>query len=158
MKQTSFSEMQCSVARSLESVGPWWSLLIVRDSMMGLRRFNEFQRSLGIAKNTLTNRLSELIENGIMQKVPSERGLKYAEYELTEKGIDLAPVVMALAQWGDKWAAHEKGPSYAFLDKNTGLEFSRIWPRRDNGEKVSLEDVVLKRHSTGTFHQLSKTN
>ena len=144
MKQTSFADMRCSVARTLDQVGPWWSLLIIRDAMMGVRRFREFERSLGIAKNTLATRLAELVDSGIMTRVAASSGSRHLEYELTEKGRDLAPVIMALAQWGDRWSAHEDGPSFALLDRNSGAEIDRIWPRDDSGNVIDLTDILLR--------------
>lgn len=146
MKTTSFAEKRCSVARSLEQVGPWWSLLIIRDAMMGVRRFREFERSLGIAKNTLAKRLAHLVDSGILKKVPSSSGSAYEEYELTKKGADLSPIVMALAQWGDKWAVHEDGPSFEMIDQEAKAEISRIWPRRADGEAIPLRKIVLHPH------------
>jgi len=145
MKTKSFSEMQCSIARALDHVGSWWSLLIIRDAMMGARRFKHFQENLGIAKNTLTSRLSDLIEGGIMEKVPAADGLSYEEYRLTERGRELAPVIIALAQWGDKWVAHEKGPSTVITDKASGDKLPRIWPRRPDGEVMALKEVGMRR-------------
>ena len=137
--------MQCSIARSLEHVGPWWSLLIVRDAMMGARRFKHFERSLGIAKNTLTTRLTQLVASGILERIPAADGSGYDEYVLTEKGRELSPVLMALAQWGDRWAVHDDGPSFAFIDARTGREVPRIWPRRKDGKKIQLSEIGLKR-------------
>ena len=87
--------MPCSIAQTLESVGSWWSLLIVRDAMMGARRFKDFERSLGISKNTLTNRLNDLVRNGILKRVSASDGTRYEEYVLTPAGLDLAPVLIA---------------------------------------------------------------
>ena len=153
MTPTSFETKRCSVARALSHVGPWWSLLIVRDAMMGVRRFKEFERSLGIPKNTLANRLSELVENGVLARVKSSTGKKYLDYELTEKGLDLAPIVMALAQWGDKWSAHKDGPSFEILDGQSGEEISRIWPRDNGGNAIELSEIMLKRCSEGPSSQ-----
>ena len=145
MKAKSFADMQCSIARSLEQVGPWWSMLIIRDAMMGLRRFKQFETSLGIAKNTLANRLAHLTGSGILEKVPAKDGSNYEEYVLTPKGRELAPVLMALAQWGDKWAVHENGPTFAFVDTTTGRDVPQIWPRRSGGKKIRLGEIGLKR-------------
>ncbi len=144
MKAKSFADMQCSIARTLEQVGSWWSLLIIRDALMGARRFRQFERSLGIAKNTLASRLAQLIDSGILRKVPPADGSSYREYELTEKGRDIAPVLMTLAQWGDKWAAHENGPPFAFVDGATQDEISRIRPRRSDGTAIPFEEISLK--------------
>ena len=144
MKTKSFSDMDCSIARTLEQVGSWWSLLIVREAMMGVRRFRQFEKTLGISKNTLTSRLNDLVEGGILRKAAAEDGSGYEEYLLTKKGRDLAPVMMALAQWGDRWAAHEDGRPYAFIDQKTGQEISEIRPRRDDGEPIPLGEINVK--------------
>ncbi|MEM1390721.1 MAG: helix-turn-helix domain-containing protein [Pseudomonadota bacterium] len=145
MKTKSFSEMQCSIARTLEHVGSWWSLLIIRDAMMGARRFKHFQRSLGIAKNTLTSRLNDLIKGGILTKVPAPDGGKHEEYVLTDRGRELAPVIIALSQWGDKWVAHEDGPSTVITVRETGERLPRVWPRHETGELMELKEVGMKR-------------
>ena len=144
MKTKSFADMQCSIARSLELVGNWWSFLIIRDAMMGARRFKHFEKSLGIAKNTLTNRLTKLVESGVLKKVPAEDGSAFEEYVLTDMGRELAPVMMALAQWGDKWAVHQDGPLFTFIDEQTEEEVTRIWPRREDGEMLPLNEISVK--------------
>ena len=145
MKTKSFSHMQCSIARSLEHVGSWWSLLIVRDVMMGARRFKHFEKSLGIAKNTLASRLNELVDGQILQRVAATDGSAYEEYTLTERGRELAPVMIALAQWGDKWVAHEDGPSTEIIDAQTGEALLPVWPRRENGDPLPLNEVRMRR-------------
>ena len=142
--------MQCSIARSLELVGSWWSLLIIRDAMMGARRFKHFQKSLGIAKNTLTSRLNQLIDSDILERVPAKDGSAYDEYQLTPKGRDLGPIILALSQWGDKWAVHPDGPSFEYFDRKTGEDLTAIWPRRANGEAMELRDVGVKPAGTST--------
>jgi DNA-binding HxlR family transcriptional regulator len=93
----------CSIARSLELVGERWTLLVVREVFNGRRKFSEMQRSLGVARNVLTDRLQGLVDEGILERKPySERPERY-EYFLTEKGLDLWPLMVALMQWGDKW-------------------------------------------------------
>ncbi len=112
---------------------------------MGARRFKHFQENLGIAKNTLTSRLNDLIEGGIIKKVPADDGSAYDEYRLTDRGRDLSPVIIALAQWGDKWVAHDQGPSTVITDKETGDRLPRIWPRREAGEIVELHQIGMRR-------------
>lgn len=143
MKTKSFSDMQCSIARTLDHVGSWWSLLIIRDAMMGARRFKHFQTNLGIARNTLTSRLNALVAGGILQRVPAADGYAHTEYKLTERGRDLAPVIIALGQWGDKWVAHEKGPSTVITVRESGEPLPRIWPRRETGERLRLDEVGM---------------
>jgi DNA-binding HxlR family transcriptional regulator len=100
----------CSIARALEVVGERWSLLIIRDAFLGLKRFEEFQASLGVARNVLTQRLSRLVDEGILERVRyQERPTRY-EYRLTSKGGELGTAVIALLQWGDRHLAGEAGP------------------------------------------------
>ena len=150
MKAKSFSDMQCSIARTLDLVGSWWSLLIVRDAMLGARRFKHFQTSLGIAKNTLTSRLNQLVDGGILVKVAASDGSAYDEYQLTEQGRELAPIILSLAQGGDKWAAHPNGPTFEYFDRKTGADLTAIWPRRAGGEAMALTDVGVKAAGTPT--------
>ena len=105
MRRTSFRDMNCSVAQCLEVVGEWWTMLIVRDLFMGVRRFDDFQERLGISRNVLTERLNKLVEQGIVERRPYQERPKRHEYVLTEKGIGLWPVLNAMRQWGDEWEA-----------------------------------------------------
>jgi DNA-binding HxlR family transcriptional regulator len=105
MQRTSFRDMNCSVAQFLEVVGEWWSLLIVRDAFLGVRRFDDFQARLRISRNILTQRLNRLVDNGILKRVSYQDHPPRWEYRLTAKGRDLWHVVIAMRQWGDRWAA-----------------------------------------------------
>ena len=110
MQRKSFSSMQCPIARGLEHVGEWWSILILRDAFAGMTRFDEFQSSLGIAPNMLTRRLNALVEAGMLERHRySEHPPRY-DYRLTPKGRDLWPVVNAMRQWGDQYAAPHGAP------------------------------------------------
>lgn len=149
MKSKSFSDMECSIARTLEHVGSWWSLLIIRDAMMGATRFKHFERSLGIAKNTLAARLSQLVEADIFEKVPASDGSAFDEYLLTERGRELAPVMIALSQWGDRWVPHEEGSSTEIVEAASGDRLPPVWPRRDDGEKMSLDEIGIRRSPRG---------
>lgn len=112
MLKNDYSGQNCSIARSLEIVGERWTLLIVRDAFLGLRRFDQFQESLGIARNVLTDRLNRLVDEGIFRRVRySERPERY-EYELTRKGRDLQIALAGLRQWGDAYLS-EKPPRIA---------------------------------------------
>ena len=119
MQRTSFGDMPCPIARSLERVGEWWSILILRDAFQGLTQFDQFQKSLGIAPNMLTRRLNALVENGLLERrLYSERPPRY-EYILTERGRDFRPVLWSLLAWGNKHFAPE-GPSVVVVDAETG--------------------------------------
>ena len=109
MQRKSFARQQCPVARALDCVGEWWSIVILRDAFHGLSRFDEFQESLGIARNVLTDRLNRLVDQGVLERVLySERPERY-EYHLTKKGRDLNIALTALRQWGDDYLS-EKPP------------------------------------------------
>jgi DNA-binding HxlR family transcriptional regulator len=119
MQRKNFAHMQCPVARSLERVGEWWSILILRDAVYGLKRFDEFQRSLDIAPNMLTRRLSALVKAGLLKRQRySDKPPRY-EYVLTDRGRDFRPVLLALLAWGNKHFAPE-GASVLLADRQTG--------------------------------------
>jgi DNA-binding HxlR family transcriptional regulator len=110
MLKNDYDNQVCSIAGALEVVGERWSLLIVRDIMLGVRRFDEMQAGLGIARNVLQTRLERLVEQGVLERrLYQERPPRY-EYRLTEKGLDLWPTVFALMRWGDTHAARPAGP------------------------------------------------
>ncbi|MGC4960583.1 winged helix-turn-helix transcriptional regulator [Gordonia sp. DT101] len=110
MRRTPFTDMNCSVAQTLEIVGEWWTLLIVRDALLGVTRFDEFSTRLGIARNVLTQRLDTLVEHEVLTKQPYQDKPVRFDYLLTDKGRDLWTVVAALRQWGDTWAAEGGAP------------------------------------------------
>src|SRR3954447_12475898 len=110
VQRTSFEDMNCSVAQCLEVVGEWWSMLIVRDAFLGVRRFDDFQARLGISRNILNIRLTTLTEAGVLERVPYQERPRRFEYRLTDKGRDLWPVLATMRQWGDKWAAPHGAP------------------------------------------------
>jgi len=110
----------CSIARSLAIFGDKWTLLIVRDSFRRIRRFSDFQKSLGITKHRLSDRLNRLVEVGILSKdIYDEKRARY-EYRLTQKGLDLYPILMTVVQWGDKWTLDKDGPPVIFKHTKCG--------------------------------------
>ena len=147
MKHASFAEMRCSIARTLEMIGPWWAFLILRDAFMGVRRFKDFERSLGIAKNTLASRLKLLVENGLLDKVAASDGSKYSEYQLTQKGQELFPILLAISQWGDRWAAHEDGPRFAIVDTRDGAEIPPQLIMDADGDPIPPSAIGVRRNS-----------
>src|SRR6201993_2452130 len=119
MKHKGFEEMRCPVARSLERVGEWWSILILRDAIKGMTRFDQFQKSLGIAPNMLTRRLNTLVDSGLLERrLYSERPPRN-EYVLTPRGQDFRTVLWALVAWGNKHFAPQ-GESILVVDAVTG--------------------------------------
>ena len=119
MLPRSYDNQVCSIARSLELVGDRWTILVLREAFLGTRRFDDFQRRLGCARNVLTERLNRLVETGLLRKVPyQERPLRH-EYRLTRKGVELWPATMMLMKWGDRHLAPD-GPPIVVLHKDCG--------------------------------------
>ena len=136
MQRKSFEDMPCPIARSLERVGEWWSILILRDAFHGLTRFDQFQKSLDIAPNILTRRLNALVESGLLERRSySERPARY-EYILTERGRDFRPVLWALLAWGNKHFAPE-GPSVIVVDSETGEAADPVLVDRRTGRVLA---------------------
>jgi len=132
----------CSVARALEVIGERWTLLILRDAFMGVRRFDDFQRSLGIARNVLNTRLQRLVEAGLLERRRYQERPERFEYRLTERGIDLWPAIVALMQWGDRHLAGDAGPPVLITHRDCG---GRIDDRRTCeacGAQVSAREVT----------------
>jgi DNA-binding HxlR family transcriptional regulator len=119
MRRKSYADMNCSVARALDIVGDPWTLLIVRDVFWGHHRFNDFLERLGIARNTLSDRLATLVDAGVLDKVAYQENPERFEYRLTEKGRALRPVIITLMQWGDAWSGIGE-PPVRLIDRSTG--------------------------------------
>ena len=126
MKRTSFADMDCSIARTLEIIGEWWTLLILRDAFLGIRRFDDFQSRLGTARNVLTERLNTLVEHGILERQKYQERPERFEYRLTEKGRDLHPVMLSLLRWGNRWTVGEVGPWMVLEHTTCGYEITPI--------------------------------
>lgn len=133
--------MHCSIARTLEIVGEWWTPLILRDAFLGLSRFEEFQASLGIARNVLTRRLTTLVEAGIMERhLYQDRPERY-EYRLSEAGRDLFGVVVSLLQWGDRWTAGEAGPPLLLVHEPCGHPAGAFLACSHCGEEITFDTI-----------------
>lgn len=141
MQRTSFADMVCSIARTLDVVGEWWTLLILRDAFLGNTRFDEFQRSLGIARNVLTDRLNGLVEQGVLEKQPYQDHPVRYEYILTEPGRELFPIISSLIAWGDRWRAGEQGPPLVLVHAPCGHAMTATPTCSECGEVLRLEDI-----------------
>src|ERR1700690_901646 len=119
MARKSFADMDCSVAQCLEVVGEWWTMLIIRDAFLGVTRFEDFQKRLGISRNILQQRLARLVDAGVLKRVPHPEPPPRDDYRLTDKGRDLWPVLTAMRQWGDAYAAPD-GPPVKIVHKACG--------------------------------------
>jgi DNA-binding HxlR family transcriptional regulator len=136
MQRKTFGNLQCPIARSLERVGEWWSILILRDAFHGLTRFDQFQKSLDIAPNMLTRRLNALVESGLLERRRYNERPPRDEYVLTERGRDFRPVLWALLSWGNKHFAPE-GKSVVLVDRETGAEADPVLVDRASGRPIS---------------------
>lgn len=144
VKRISLESSSCPVARSLDVVGDWWSLLIVRDAFLGMRRFGEFQRSLGAAKNILTARLRTLADRGILETVPATDGSAYRDYVLTAKGRGLFPIMVALRQWSEEFDERPEEISTALVERATGRPVRKLALLAEDGRELSPADTTLK--------------
>ncbi|WMD22867.1 helix-turn-helix domain-containing protein [Achromobacter seleniivolatilans] len=145
VKRTSLEGAACPVARSLDAIGDWWSLLIVRDAFDGVRRFGEFQKSLGVAKNILSDRLRTLVAHDILAAAPASDGSAYQEYVLTEKGRALFPVIVSLRQWGEDHHYAAAEPHSALIDRKRGQPVRRLEIRAQDGRVVGPDDTVVQK-------------
>ena len=143
MQRKRIGDSQCPIARGLERVGEWWSILILRDAFHGYTRFDEFQSSLGIAPNMLTRRLTSLVKSGLLERrLYNQRPPRY-EYVLTERGRDFRPVILALLAWGNRHFAPE-GKSVVLVEAKTGKQADPILTDRNSGRPVTDKDFVLR--------------
>jgi DNA-binding HxlR family transcriptional regulator len=142
MQRKRFDKMSCPIARSLERVGEWWSMLIMRDALHGLTRFDEFQNSLGIAPNMLTRRLNSLVEAGLLERRRYSEHPPRHEYVPTARGRDLRPVIISLLAWGNKHFAPE-GPSVVLINRKTGAAVDPILADPATGRPVDELDYTL---------------
>jgi DNA-binding HxlR family transcriptional regulator len=142
VKHKSFGNMQCPIARSLERVGEWWSILLLRDAFHGLKRFDEFQHSLEIAPNMLARRLNSLVDGGLLERrLYSERPPRY-EYVPTERAREFRPVLWMLLAWGNRHFAPE-GPSVELVDRETGVRADPLLVDRASGRALNEGRFVL---------------
>jgi len=136
MQRKSFGNMQCPIARSLERVGEWWSILILRDAFYGLTRFDQFQKSLDIAPNILARRLNALVESGLLERRQYSEKPPRDEYVLTQRGRDFRPVLWALLAWGNKHFAPE-GPSVVVVNSDSGAVAEPVLVDRSTGQPLA---------------------
>ncbi|MFF1716175.1 winged helix-turn-helix transcriptional regulator [Streptomyces sp. NPDC058268] len=145
--RTRFDDSDCPVARSVDAIGDWWSLLIVRDAFDGSRRFGEFQRSLGVAKNILTARLRALVAGGVLESVPASDGSAYREYVLTPKGEVLFPVIVALRQWGEQNFFAPGEPHSRLVDRRQGQDLRPLEVLSADGRPLTPADTTVHKVS-----------
>jgi len=139
-----FDRDNCAIAQALEVLGDWWTLLLVREAILGARRFADFAANLAISKNILTRRLAHLVEHGVLHRVDAGvHGTRY-EYELTRKGKDLLTVITALRQWGDRWVFGEGREPLLVYDRRSGRPVPRLRLRGEDGALLAMRDLELR--------------
>ena len=143
----SMNNEPCPVARSVDIVGDRWSLLIVRDAFDGTRRFGDFQRSLGVARNILSDRLRSLVDAGILETQAASDGSAYQEYVLTAKGESLFTVVLALRQWGEAHLFARGERHSKLIDKRTGKPIPFMAPKASDGRGLQRASTEVRKVS-----------
>ncbi len=147
MKRTSLDMVECPVARALDAIGDWWSLLIIRDAFDGMRRFSQLQKSLGISKGILAARLKHLVSLGILETGPVTKDGVYQEYLLTKKGRDLFLVTVSLRQWGEDHCFAEDEEHSILVDTKSGRRIARLQLRSNDGRLIDSSATYVRKIS-----------
>jgi DNA-binding HxlR family transcriptional regulator len=144
MKRTSFADWPCSVARTVELLGDWWTPLVLREAFYGVRRFQDFQEALGIGRNILTQRLRRLEREGLLERQRYQEHPPRYEYRLTEKGRDFYPVLAAMIRWGDRWLDEGKGPPVRLRHRTCGRVTHAEVVCAECKQPLSVQDVTVE--------------
>jgi len=148
-KQESLKTSECPIARTVESIGERWSLMIIREAFDDVRRFSEFQKNLGLAKNILASRLKHLVDIGVFDLCPASDGSAYKEYVLTEKGETLFPVVVAIRQWGERYLFEQGETLSVLVDNAHGMPVEPLEVRSCDGARLAPSDCHRRRVRAG---------
>jgi DNA-binding HxlR family transcriptional regulator len=144
MSRRRFHDENCAIAQALEILGDWWTMLVIREAFLGARRFVEFEANLGISKNVLTQRLTHLVEHGVLERVDAgQHGTRY-EYVLTPKGKDLSTVLTALRQWGDRWVFGPGREPLLVVDRRTGRPIPHLRVMGEDGQPIASRDLEVR--------------
>jgi DNA-binding HxlR family transcriptional regulator len=146
MQRNSWADANCPMARSVDLIGEWGSLLILREAFSGVSRFDDFQKKIGISRSLLTTRLKKLVDGGVLERRPIASDAKRQEYVLTEKGQDLFTTIIALRQWGDRWLFPKDRYPADMIDNRDQYPLAPIEVRSVKGRKVTLANLTLKAH------------
>lgn len=136
MRRTRFDDWDCSIARTVDILGDWWTPMVLRSAFLGARRFEQFQEALGIPRNVLTARLGRLVDEGILERRPYQDRPVRHEYRLTEKGVGLYPVIVTMMEWGNQWLDWETDPPVDLVDRDTGEVLEPVLVDRRTGEEL----------------------
>jgi len=149
VKRTSFEHDDCPVARALDAIGDWWSMLIIRDALFGVSRFSEFQKRLGLAKNILSVRLRTLVDQGILKTAPASDGSAYQEYLLTAKGRGVFPILVAMRQWSEEFDERPEEIATILVDKEKGRPVRKLELYSQERRLLGVDDTALKPRPAG---------
>ena len=144
MRKTPFDTMNCSLANALDQIGDWWTLLILREVIIGCDRFDDIQAALGIARNILTVRLTKLVDHGILERRSVSPGAKRTAYRLTSKGEELLPALVALMQWGDRWINGKGKEPMIAVEAATSRRLSRLVLSDAKGKPIGVSDIRFR--------------
>jgi len=144
MKWSNLADERCSVARSVAVIGDRWTLMVLRDCFLGIRRFEDFERRLGISRSVIADRLKTLTEEGVLRRdAYQDRPVRH-EYRLTDKGLALHPVMLAIVHWGDVYYAGDAGPPLIHRHKTCGCDFTPVQTCSACGEPVGAREVEVR--------------
>lgn len=144
MRWEEIRKLDCSIARSLSVIGDRWTLLVLRDCFLGARRFEQFEQSLGLSPHLLSRRLSKLHREGILERRPYQRRPVRHEYRLTEKGLDLYPVIVSLLGWGDRWMAGKAGSPMSLVHRRCGHPTRPAMTCSECGEVLRAREMTAR--------------
>lgn len=144
MRRTKFNEWPCSIARTTDLFGDWWTPLVLREAFYGSRRFDDFVERLGIGRNVLTARLTRLVDEGILRTEPYQERPVRNEYRLTDKGRALFDVLAAMIRWGDDWLADEAGPPAELVDRRSGKVVRPLVVDEATGEPIDPRNITVR--------------
>jgi DNA-binding HxlR family transcriptional regulator len=142
MRRTRFSQWHCSIARTVDLTGDWWTPLVMREAFYGARRFEQFQSNLGLSRNVLSQRLDRLVREGMLERVPYQQRPTRHEYRLTEKGRDFFTVLAAMIRWGDRWLAGNEGPPIELRDRESGVPVEVEVVDSTTGRPIDVRQIV----------------
>ena len=143
MRREELDQQPCSLSRTLSVIGDRWTLLVLRDCFLGVRRFDGFEKRLGVTRHLLADRLKKLVEHEVLQKVPYQQRPLREEYRLTDKGLALHPVIMSLVSWGDTYMADERGAPIEHTHKACGKRMKPVMVCSECSEPVGARDIQV---------------
>jgi DNA-binding HxlR family transcriptional regulator len=147
MKWSELADQNCSAARTIAVIGDRWTLMLLRDLFLGIRRFDDFERRLRISRSIIAERLKRLVDEGVLRREEYQQNPVRHEYRLTDKGLALHPVVMAIVHWGDTFYAGDAGPPLIHRHKACGCDFAPVLTCSECGDAVGARDVEVRESS-----------